>query len=163
MLYRKIFRKLIPWVRTKSCIVMTGAPRKKKIPSPRFGGSTGGWLRSAEVEEKYAITWSSQKEQIFEMPISGAAIMQKGENLLYFSKKEQCLALGTQLRILFKITDYKIYRIFPSNEIQYLHPKDGVFPEKVNEGRIGVGNIGRSIGKNVQPVNVKFTTKRTFD
>ena len=97
------------------------------------------------------------------MPISGAAIMQKGENLLYFSKKEQCLALGTQLRILFKITDYKIYRIFPSNEIQYLHPKDGVFPEKVNEGRIGVGNIGRSIGKNVQPVNVKFTTKRTFD
>ena len=53
--------------------------------------------------------------------------------------------------------DYKIYRIFPNSEVQYLHPKDGVFPEKVNEGRIGVGNIGHSIGKNPQPVNVKFT------
>ena len=26
-----------------------------QIPSPTFGGSTGGWLRSAETEEKYAI------------------------------------------------------------------------------------------------------------
>jgi len=47
--------------------------------------------------------------------------------------------------------------------VQYLHPKDGVFPEKVNEGRIGVGNIGYSIGKNPNPVNVKFTGKNTFD
>jgi len=47
--------------------------------------------------------------------------------------------------------------------VQYLHPKDGVFPEKLNEGRIGVGNIGHSIGKNPQPVNVKFTGKRTYD
>ena len=29
----------------------------------------------------------------------------------------------------FKINNYKIYRIFPSGEVQYLHPKDGVFPE----------------------------------
>jgi photosystem I subunit 2 len=108
-----------------------------QIPSPTFGGSTGGWLRAAETEEKYAITWTS--------------------------KKEQCLALGTQLRTLFKISDYKIYRIFPNSEVQYLHPKDGVFPEKLNEGRIGVGNIGHSIGKNAQPVNVKFTGKNTFD
>ena len=113
-----------------------------QIPSPTFGGSTGGWLRSAETEEKYAITWTSKKEQVFEMPTSGAAIMQGGENLLYLSKKEQCLALGTQLRTLFKINDYKIYRIFPNSEVQYLHPKDGVFPEKLNEGRVGVGNIG---------------------
>ena len=97
------------------------------------------------------------------MPTSGAAIMQSGENLLYLAKKEQCLALGTQLRNLFKISDYKIYRIFPNSEVQYLHPKDGVFPEKLNEGRIGVGNIGHSIGKNPQPVNVKFTGKNTFD
>ena len=27
-----------------------------QIPSPIFGGSTGGWLRAAETEEKYAIT-----------------------------------------------------------------------------------------------------------
>ena len=134
-----------------------------QIPSPAFGGSTGGWLRAAETEEKYAITWTSQKEQIFEMPTSGAAIMQSGENLLYLAKKEQCLALGTQLRSLFKIMDYKIYRVFPNSEVQYLHPKDGVFPEKVNEGRTGVGNKSHSIGKNMEPVNVKFKGKRTFD
>ena len=64
---------------------------------------------------------------------------------------------------LFKINDYKIYRVFPNSEVQYLHPKDGVFPEKLNEGRLGVGNIGHSIGKNPQPVNVKFTGKNTFD
>ena len=64
------------------------------------------------------------------MPTSGAAIMQSGENLLYLSKKEQCLALGTQLRTLFKINDYKIYRIFPNNEVQYLHPRDGVCSQK---------------------------------
>jgi len=69
-----------------------------QTPFPTFGGSTGGWLRSAEVEEKYAITWTSKKEQIFEMPTGGAAIMRNGENLLYLARKEQCLALGTQLR-----------------------------------------------------------------
>jgi photosystem I subunit 2 len=68
------------------------------------------------------------QEQIFEMPTGGAAIMRNGENLLYLARKEQCLALGTQLRT-FKINNYKIYRIFPSGEVQYLHPKDGV-PEK---------------------------------
>ena len=78
-----------------------------ETPSPIFGGSTGGWLRAAEVEEKYAITWTSPKEQIFEMPTGGAAIMRSGENLLYLARMEQCLALGTQLRT-FKITDYKI-------------------------------------------------------
>ena len=133
-----------------------------KTPSPYFGGSTGGWLRAAEVEEKYAITWNSPKEQVFEMPTGGSAIMRLNENLLYLARKEQCLALGTQLRT-FKINNYKIYRIFPSGEIQYLHPKDGVFPEKVNEGRIGVNNKDFSIGKNPNPIKVKFTGKDTFD
>jgi photosystem I subunit 2 len=133
-----------------------------KTPSPYFGGSTGGWLRAAEVEEKYAITWSSPKEQVFEMPTGGSAIMRLNENLLYLARKEQCLALGTQLRT-FKINNYKIYRIFPSGEIQYLHPKDGVFPEKLNEGRIGVNNKDFSIGKNPNPIKVKFTGKDTFD
>lgn len=131
-------------------------------PSPIFGGSTGGWLRAAEVEEKYAITWTSSGEQIFEMPTGGAAIMRLGENLIYFARKEQCLALGTQLRT-FKMLDYKIYRIFPTGEVQYLHPKDGVFPEKVNEGRIGVNNKNFSIGKNPNPVKVKFSGKNSFD
>ena len=79
-------------------------------------------------------------------------------------KKEQCLALGTQLRTLFKISNYKIFRLFANTGlVQYLHPKDGVFPEKVNVGRIGIGNIGHSIGKNPQPVSVKFKGKNTFD
>nr|YP_010903696.1 photosystem I reaction center subunit II (ferredoxin-binding) [Hypnea wynnei]WCH56548.1 photosystem I reaction center subunit II (ferredoxin-binding) [Hypnea wynnei] len=134
-----------------------------KIPSPTFGGSTGGWLRAAEIEEKYAITWTSKKEQFFEMPTGGAAIMREDDNLLYLAKKEQCLALGTQLTKKFKINDFKIYRIFPSGEVQYLHPKDGVFPEKVNPGREGVGNIQHSIGKNDNPVNKKFSGKATYE
>ena len=64
-----------------------------QIPSPSFGGSTGGWLRAAETEEKYAITWTSQKEQVFEMPTSGAAIMQSGENLLYLQRRNSVLHL----------------------------------------------------------------------
>nr|YP_009589156.1 photosystem I subunit II [Corallina ferreyrae]QBL75672.1 photosystem I subunit II [Corallina ferreyrae] len=134
-----------------------------QMPSPTFGGSTGGWLRSAEIEEKYAITWSSKKEQIFEMPTGGAAIMREDDNLLYLSRKEQCLALSSQLISKFKIRDSKIYRIFPSGEVQYLHPKDGVVPEKVNSGRIGVGTIDHPIGKNAEPVNRKFTGQNTYE
>ena len=132
---------------------------------PKFGGSTGGLLTAAEVEEKYAITWTSNKEQVFEMPTGGAAIMNEGENLLYLARKEQCLALGAQLRTKFKprIQDYKIYRVFPSGEIQYLHPADGVFPEKVNEGREYNGKKDRSIGQNPQPATVKFSGKATYE
>ena len=122
---------------------------------PIFGGSTGGWLNSAETEEKYVITWSSPKEQIFEMPTAGAALMLVGENLLYLARKEQCLALGTQLRSL-KIKDYKIYRIFPGGEVQFLHPKDGVFPETSNKGRTPVGKRDFSIGKNPNPASIKW-------
>ena len=125
-------------------------------PSPTFGGSTGGWLRAAEIEEKYTITWTSPKEQIFEMPTGGAAIMRNGENLLYLARKEQCLALGTQLRT-FKISDYKIFRIFPNGEVQYLHPKDGVFPEKVNQGRIQTNTLNRTVSGNPNPSLLKYS------
>ena len=137
---------------------MTGTP-------PKFGGSTGGLLTKALVEEKYAITWTSSKEQVFEMPTGGAAIMNEGDNLMYLARKEQCLALGTQLRSKFKpkIDNYKIYRVFPNGETEYLHPKDGVFPEKVNEGRQSVNSVAHNIGSNVDPVKVKFTTKTTSD
>ena len=133
-----------------------------QTPTPIFGGSTGGWLRAAEIEEKYAITWTSKSEFVFEMPTGGAAIMQTGENLLYLARKEQCLALSAQLKT-FKINDYKIYRIFPSGEVQYLHPKDGVVPEKVNPGRIGVNNKNFSIGKNPNPSQIKFSGRQTYD
>ena len=66
--------------------------------TPLFGGSTGGLLSKAFEEEKYAITWTSSKEQVFEMPTGGAATMRAGENLLYLARKEQCIALGAQLR-----------------------------------------------------------------
>lgn len=133
--------------------------------TPIFGGSTGGLLTKAETEEKYAITWTSSKQQVFEMPTGGAATMNEGENLLYLARKEQCLALGTQLRTKFKpkIEDYKIYRIYPSGETQYLHPADGVFPEKVNEGRAIVNSVPRSIGQNPNPATVKFSGKATFE
>ena len=133
--------------------------------SPIFGGSTGGLLSSANREEKYAITWTSTVQQAFEMPTGGAAIMNEGENLLYLARKEQCLALGSQLRTKFKprIEDYKIYRVFPSGEIQYLHPADGVFPEKVNEGREAVGAKARRIGQNPEPSTVKFSGTATYE
>ena len=129
---------------------------------PIFGGSTGGWLRAAETQEKYGITWTSLKKQIFEMPTAGAAVMLLGENLLYLARKEQCLALGNQLKN-FKINNYKIYRIFPNNEIQFLHPKDGVFPEKVNPGRFSVGKRNFSIGQNPDPAIVKFSGYTTYE
>jgi photosystem I subunit 2 len=131
--------------------------------APLFGGSTGGLLTKALVEEKYAITWSSPKEQVFEMPMSGAAKMRQGDNLLYLARKEHCLALGGQLRTKFKITNYKIYRVFPNGEIQYLHPADGVFPEKVNEGRVAVNSVPRNIGSNPEPAKLKFSGRLPYD
>eukprot|EP00879_Flechtneria_rotunda_P019412 GHRR01020389.1.p1 GENE.GHRR01020389.1~~GHRR01020389.1.p1 ORF type:complete len:190 (-),score=53.18 GHRR01020389.1:209-778(-) len=128
-------------------------------PSPIFGGSTGGLLRKAQVEEFYVITWESNKEQIFEMPTGGAAIMRKGPNLLKFARKEQCLTLTTQLRNKFKFQPC-FYRVFPTGEVQYLHPKDGVYPEKVNAGRPGVNQNFRRIGENVNPIKVGSRSKR---
>ena len=132
---------------------------------PKFGGSTGGLLSAADREEKYAITWTSKSEQVFEMPTGGAATMNEGENLFYFARKEQCLALGAQLRTKFKpkMEDYKIYRVYPNGEVQYLHPADGVFPEKVNEGREFHGKKDRNIGKNPEPVTLKFSGKNPYD
>ncbi len=132
--------------------------------APKFGGSTGGLLRKAEVEEKYAITWTSTKEQVFEMPTAGAAIMNEGENILYLATKEQCLALGIQLRKFKpKIEDYKIYRIYPTGEVQFLFPLDGVFSEKVNPGREFNGKIDRRIGENPEPATLKFSGKKTYE
>ena len=131
---------------------------------PQNIGSTGGLLNSAETEEKYAITWTSKKSQAFELPTGGAAVMNEGQNIMYFARKEQCLALGTQLRgFKPRMEDYKIYRIFPGGDTEFLHPKDGVFPEKVNEGRSIINHNSRRIGQNPSPSSVKFTGKNTYD
>ena len=132
---------------------------------PKHIASTGGLLNSAETEEKYAITWTSNSDQAFELPTGGAAMMNSGENLMYFSRKEQCLALGTQLRTKFKprIEDFKIYRIYPGGDTEFLHPKDGVFSEKVNEGRPMVGHNPRRIGQNTNTSTIKFSGRNTYD
>jgi|TARA_B110000305_G_C19254148_1_gene546234 photosystem I subunit 2 len=136
---------------------------------PEFSGSTGGWLSAAETEEKYVMTWTnnaksnSVEANTFEMPTGGAAIMKMGPNLVYMARKEQCLALGKQLKTGFKINDYRIFRLLPSGEVQFIHPKDGVFPEKVNAGRIAVGKREFSIGKNPNPASIKFTGTETFE
>ena len=130
--------------------------------TPIFGGSTGGLLGAAEREEKYLITWTGKAGQVFEMPTSGAAVMVEGTNALYLPRKETCLALGAQLRD-YKIKDYKIYRVLPGEEPVLVHPKDGVFPEKSNEGRATVNKVDRNIGSNPEPVTLKFTGTATYD
>jgi photosystem I subunit 2 len=131
--------------------------------TPIFGGSTGGLLSKADVEEKYGITWTSTKQQVFEMPTAGAATMVEGDNLLYLARKEQCLALGTQLRTKFKINNYKVYRVTPTGDTTLLHPNDGVFPEKVNAGREFNGKVDRNIGSNPEPAKIKFSGKKAYD
>ena len=131
--------------------------------TPLFAGSTGGLLNKAEVEEKYAITWTSPKEQVFELPTGGAAIMRKGENLLYIARKEYGIALGGQKLRKLKITDYKIYRILPNGETTLIHPADGEFPEKVKQGRDIVRYVDRRIGENPSPAKVKFSGVYTYD
>ncbi|MEO0684797.1 MAG: photosystem I reaction center subunit II PsaD [Cyanobacteria bacterium J06649_11] len=130
--------------------------------TPLFGGSTGGLLSKAVEEEKYAITWTSKKQQVFEMPTGGAATMHEGENMLEIARKEYGIALGAQFRKM-KITDYKIYRIYPSGETQFLHPADGVFPEKVNEGREKVRFNARKIGDNPSAAKLKFSGVAPYD
>jgi len=44
-----------------------------------------------------------------------------------------------------------------------LHPKDGVFPEKVNPGRIAANSRNFSIGKNPNPASIKFSGSTTYD
>ena len=77
---------------------------------PSFSGNTGGYLSSACQEEHYLIKWYSIDNQIIELPTGGSALMRKGENILYFAKKEQCLAICRQLRTLFKIVDSLIFK-----------------------------------------------------
>ena len=108
---------------------------------------TGGWLRTGGEEERYVITWASPRTQLFELPTGGCEFMRQGKNLITFARKEQCISIGKQLRTNFKINDYKIFRVLPNGQVVLLHPKDGVFPEKVNPGRVLVGAMEANIGK----------------
>ncbi len=108
---------------------------------------TGGWLRSGGEEERYIMIWASPSTQLFELPTGGCEFMRRGKNLMSLARKEQCIAIGKQLRTTFKINDYKIFRLLPDGQIILLHPKDGVFPEKVNSDRLLVGAMEANIGK----------------
>merc|ERR1711972_1240875 len=89
--------------------------------------NTGGCLEAGQSEESYLVSWISEfGDQIFELPTGGVCNMGKGKNLISFAKKEQCLALVSELRRDCGISNYKIFRLFPNNEIEYLHPSDGV-------------------------------------
>jgi photosystem I subunit 2 len=114
------------------------------------------------------MTWTNSRnktaveENIFEMPTGGAAIMKQGPNLVYFARKEQCLALGSQLRAKFKINDYRVLDYCQVVRFN-LFIRKMVFSEKVNEGRVAVGKREFSIGKNPNPASIKFTGTSTFD
>jgi photosystem I subunit 2 len=53
------------------------------------------------------------------------------------------------------------FRLLPSGEIQFIHPKDGVFQKKVNEELL-LGNVNSRLGKS-NPASIKFTGTSTFD
>merc|ERR1712176_156414 len=95
-------------------------------------------------------------EDLIDLPTGVQALMNKGENLCYFRKKEQCLCVGKELRKR-KIENYKIYRIAKDGTVTFLHPVDGVFPEKVNKGRVQVNGRPFNIGQNCSPADVKWT------
>lgn len=64
--------------------------------------------------------------------------------------------VGKQLKKL-KIENYKIYRLAKDGTVTFLHPADGVFPEKVNKGRVQVNGRPFTVGMNPQPGSLKWT------
>lgn len=130
---------------------------------PMFAGNSGGYMSKA-TRERHAITWTAKEPVIFELPTGGVGYMNKGENLCYFRKKEQCIMLGKQLREM-KIENYKVYRLKKDGTVVFMHPADGVFPEKVNKGRVQVNGRPFSIGQNAPQSELKWTKyhKKTYE
>ena len=93
---------------------------------------------------------------VFLKQTGGAAIMRKGPNLLKLARKEQCLALLHSMRAKNKINGC-ITACSP--RARAVPHRDGVYPEKVSKGRVGVNNNMRSIGKNANPASIKFGGK----
>eukprot|EP00931_Biecheleriopsis_adriatica_P066447 TRINITY_DN407_c0_g1_i7.p1 TRINITY_DN407_c0_g1~~TRINITY_DN407_c0_g1_i7.p1 ORF type:complete len:308 (-),score=102.29 TRINITY_DN407_c0_g1_i7:167-1090(-) len=122
---------------------------------PMFAGNSGGYMSKA-TRERHAITWTAKENRAFELPTGGLAFMNKGENLCYFRKKEQCIMVGKQLREM-KIENYKVYRLKKDGTVVFMHPADGVFPEKVNKGRVQVNGRPFSIGQNPVQSELRFT------
>ena len=130
--------------------------------SPPPFARTRPLARSSASFERCSSGLTRDLDPLSSSQTGGAAIMRKGPNLLKLARKEQCLALLNSMRAKNKINGC-VYRVFPSGEVQYLHPKDGVYPEKVNKGRVGANNNMRSIGKNANPASIKFGGKLGAD
>jgi len=100
---------------------------------PPFQGSSGGYV-SRSTKERHAMTWVAPSQKVFEMPTGGCAVMNKGDNLIYFRKKEHCICLTKALRKQ-KINDIKVYRIQKDGTVLFMHPLDGLWPEQATNGR----------------------------
>eukprot|EP00933_Yihiella_yeosuensis_P033762 TRINITY_DN273_c0_g1_i1.p1 TRINITY_DN273_c0_g1~~TRINITY_DN273_c0_g1_i1.p1 ORF type:complete len:304 (+),score=76.79 TRINITY_DN273_c0_g1_i1:49-960(+) len=143
----------------KKELVIEQIPRPEDLlDSPKFplySGSTQGYM-SKSTRERHAITWTAKEMKYFDMPTGGAAVMNKGENLCYFRKKEQCIALTKQLRKM-GCDDCKVYRLKKDGTVVFMHPADGVFPEKVNKGRVQVNGRPFSAYDNPRQGELKYT------
>jgi len=119
-----------------------------------------------EKKDVYIVNWKSEIEHPLEMVTTGGFIqIQKGYNCIYLEKKEQGIAVINTLREFYKNVNCQMYvtkkaltvlPIYQSimdeyfEEMKYLYPTDGVFPEKVNAGRTRVNHLKISIGANLQ-------------
>jgi len=93
---------------------------REQLMAEEFSGQTPiRWqhrLTNEGAGSRKSITWTSPKEQVFEMPTGGSAIMRQ-QKTSWNWPKEYCIALGgQQLRTKFRITDYKIYRVYPNGK-----------------------------------------------
>ena len=150
--------KMVWWVKRT-------ADQEGPLPglTPKFIQSTGGMPPLAFVDERYGVTWNSKEEMPFELPTGGAGVMHEGANVMYFARKEQCLALTRHLKKLKPgIKEYKVYRVVEGEEPALLHSSDNK-PEKMQKDRKQVNTNMRKINENVSQHSLKFTKRNTFD
>ena len=150
--------KMVWWVKRT-------ADQEGPLPglTPKFIQSTGGMPPLAFVDERYGVTWNSKEERPFELPTGGAGVMHEGANVMYFARKEQCLALTRHLKKLKPgVKEYKVYRIIEGEEPALVHTSDDK-PEKLNKERKQVNTNMRKINENVSQHSLKFTKRNTFD
>merc|ERR1711879_829470 len=86
----------------------------------------------------------------------GRGCHEQGRELVLLQEEGACICLGKQLRKL-KIENYKIYRLRADGTVVFMHPADGVFPEKVNKGRVQVNGRPFTTCMNPEQTELKWT------
>ena len=130
---------------------------------PKHIQSTGGMPPLAFVDERWGVTWTSKEEMPFELPTGGAGVMHEGDNVLYFARKEQCLALTRSLKKLKPgIKVYDVYHVVEGQEPILVHSSTNK-PEKMGKDRKQVNTNMRKINENVSQHSLKFTDRNTND